>query len=495
MKRCLALVALIVVLVGTTVGWAQGTITVAPGESLQVAIDRAPNGAVIELTPGNWTENIVIDKSITIRSATTFPDEPCHILVFQSSGIANLAADQQHEALSRIAQVFQNRVTLYGLTNVEIMPAGTDKVVITFPQEINPQPVIDLLGRVGQLEFRKVVASGVDPDKLKAEQTSSQEVLPDQQKDEYFLVDAPLITGADIAGARVQTMSFVTLSHTERPYIAISFTEAGAKKFAAAINALKIHDRLAIVLDGVVYTAPEITQSIKDAAAHGWQAIQNTTSIQGMFTHDEATQIAAAIQSGALPYPVRVSDELSSPTTRAVIHQNGTSPAVQIGTSASVIHVVMNEIHVIGAISASGQAEVELTDCSVLESSGITLSAAAYAMIDGCTIADNDIGISLADNAHAIIKNCDITGNSTGVLVADKAVATLIGNKITHNALGLALFDLTCTDTGRAFRGYVTGHDNTIPGLNDPDGNKIAVCPTDLAFLTTSVGGVLDRRH
>ncbi len=474
MMRYLTAAILVIAFLGATAGWADeaNTIAVGPGESIQAAIDRAPDGGVIELTPGSWTENIVIDKSITIRSVTMLPDEPCHVLVFQASGIADLPADQQRESLSRIAQAFQDRVTLYRLINVEITQAGTD-VVVTLPQGMDPQPVIDLLKRVGRLEFRKVVDSGVDADELKAEQTPSQAVLPDQRNDEYFLVDAPLITGADIAGAQVKTMSSVILSHTERPYIAISFTEAGAKKFVAAIDALQIDDRLAIVLDGVVYTAPKITQSIKDVASYGWQAIQNTTTIQGIFTHDEATQIATAIQSGALPYPVQVSDEFSSPTTRAVIHQDGTGPAVQIGTSAGVIHVVMDEIHVIGAVSVSGQADVELINCTVSGGDGVTL----------------------AGNVHSVIENCDITDNNTGILIADKAVATLIGNKIARNTQGVALRDRGCGYTDQAFTGRVSGHGNTIPGANSPDGNEIAVCPDDLAFLTSEEGGTLDRRR
>jgi len=43
------------------------TITVQPGESIQAAIDRAPEGAVICLAEGEWEENIVIEKSITLR--------------------------------------------------------------------------------------------------------------------------------------------------------------------------------------------------------------------------------------------------------------------------------------------------------------------------------------------------------------------------------------------------------------------------------------------
>ncbi len=43
------------------------TITVQPGESIQAAIDVAPEGAVICLAEGEWEENLVIEKSLTLR--------------------------------------------------------------------------------------------------------------------------------------------------------------------------------------------------------------------------------------------------------------------------------------------------------------------------------------------------------------------------------------------------------------------------------------------
>jgi parallel beta-helix repeat protein len=51
------------------VGLAQAdcTVTVEPGQSIQEAINKAPAGAVICLTAGTWEENIVIEKSLTLR--------------------------------------------------------------------------------------------------------------------------------------------------------------------------------------------------------------------------------------------------------------------------------------------------------------------------------------------------------------------------------------------------------------------------------------------
>ncbi len=44
------------------------TITVQPGESIQAAIDAAPEGAVICLVEGEWSENLTIGKDLTLRT-------------------------------------------------------------------------------------------------------------------------------------------------------------------------------------------------------------------------------------------------------------------------------------------------------------------------------------------------------------------------------------------------------------------------------------------
>jgi len=73
-NRCIACIAGVVLaslLAVTTVTVGQQTpsctIFVQPGESIQAAIDRAPDGAVICLSEGTWKENIAIEKSLTLR--------------------------------------------------------------------------------------------------------------------------------------------------------------------------------------------------------------------------------------------------------------------------------------------------------------------------------------------------------------------------------------------------------------------------------------------
>jgi len=46
------------------------------------------------------------------------------------------------------------------------------------------------------------------------------------------------------------------------------------------------------------------------------------------------------------------------------------------------------------------------------------------------------------------------------------------------------------------FQGRIAGKKNTIPGREDPEGNRSgSLCPGQLLFLTTEEGGELDWRQ
>jgi preprotein translocase subunit SecD len=126
----------------------------------------------------------------------------------------------------------------------------------------------------------------------------------------------PLLTGAALSDALVRTSQ--SMQNAGSLYIAMTFNQEGAQQFVEALRKLKGDDPdtpqnegdlLAVVLDNVIYSAPRITQSIKDAAAKGWRNVQSTTTISGKFTKEEATRIAIVLRAGALPVAVKVVEE------------------------------------------------------------------------------------------------------------------------------------------------------------------------------------------
>lgn len=237
-------------------------------------------------------------------------------LVLEAQDVAGMDSAQKQDTLNRVITILNNRVDQYGMTNAEIKPMGTDRVLVNLPGTKDPAEARQLIGQTAILEFHKVVQAGTSPNSDLVPTTSSQEVLKDRDGIPYLVETAPLLTGAALSDARVRTSQ--SMQNAGQLYIALTFNQQGAQDFVNALRTLKGDDPntpqnegdlLAVVLDNVIYSAPRITQSIKDAAAQGWRNVQNTTTISGKFTKDEATRIAVVLRAGALPVAVKVVEE------------------------------------------------------------------------------------------------------------------------------------------------------------------------------------------
>jgi preprotein translocase subunit SecD len=89
--------------------------------------------------------------------------------------------------------------------------------------------------------------------------------------------------------------ALVAIGDFNEPYVSITFDSAGAKQFER-VTSENVKKRLAIVLDGSVYSAPVIQERIAGGRA----------SISGSFSMDEANDLAIILRAGALPAPVNV---------------------------------------------------------------------------------------------------------------------------------------------------------------------------------------------
>src|SRR5208283_5184756 len=117
----------------------------------------------------------------------------------------------------------------------------------------------------GNLEFRLVSEKYNLSNFLGADGKVNEKRLPkgityipnyqDQGDTSGFLCEDPLMTGADLTDAKVETDSL------SRPYIAIQFNEQGKNQFSD-ITSQNIGRHLAIVLDGSVFSAPVIKSKI-----------------------------------------------------------------------------------------------------------------------------------------------------------------------------------------------------------------------------------------
>ena len=100
---------------------------------------------------------------------------------------------------------------------------------------------------------------------------------------------------------------------TGKPEVSMSMNNEGARKWAALTKA-NVGKAVAIVLDGVVYSAPRVNQEIS-----GGQS-----SISGNFTIEDTKDLANTLKSGRMPAPARiVQEEVVGPTLGAQSIQQG----------------------------------------------------------------------------------------------------------------------------------------------------------------------------
>lgn len=223
------------------------------------------------------------------------------------------------EALERAIEIIRNRVDQFGVAEPNIVRQGDLWIAVQLPGVTDPARAKELIGKTAFLEFRLLgpdEAFTAINEKRNELELSYQEMWDDDgnlhadiaalipqgtelfpgKSDQYFLLDSSAsLTGAYLVDAKVQ---FGQGAMSGFPEVAIEFNSEGAKIFAD-ITGANINERLAIVLDDIVQSAPVIKSRIPNGKG----------VISGQFSADDAKLLATILKAGALPAPVRVIEE------------------------------------------------------------------------------------------------------------------------------------------------------------------------------------------
>ncbi len=222
-----------------------------------------------------------------------------------------------NDAMSRAIEILRNRIDQYGVGETPISRQGERWISVDLPGISNTEEAENLIGKTALLEFRLVntsneaqsVLSKVDgldeppfdkdgklvPEiaKLMPKGTILCKAAPGAEGERaryYVLEDTVPVTGAYLEGARVETdRQFGT------PTIGFTFNREGGRLFENFTGA-NVGKYLAIVLDGVVHSAPVIKTRIGGGSG----------VIEGQFTMEEARNLAIILRAGALPAPVNI---------------------------------------------------------------------------------------------------------------------------------------------------------------------------------------------
>jgi SecD/SecF fusion protein len=207
---------------------------------------------------------------------------------------SKLSEKAKVDAVERALEIIRNRIDQFGVKEPMVQIQGVDQIVIQLPGLTDRRRALDLIGRTALLEF-KLVSNDAKAiaDALAGTVASGFELK--EGEDEKLLVN----TTVELTGEYLETadVSFDQGSFGQ-PVVSMKLKGEGIKKFAD-VTKNNIGRRLAIVLDGRVYSAPKINEAIPSGEA----------VITGRFTPDEAKDLAIVLRSGALPAPLVIEEE------------------------------------------------------------------------------------------------------------------------------------------------------------------------------------------
>lgn len=233
------------------------------------------------------------------------------------------------EAIDQAIAIIRQRVNSLGVAESEVSAQGSGvnrQIVISVPGETGRR-IVDLVGQTAELRFRPVLAegaanatstttdtrtatlpAGVTPE-LNSQFAALDCTLPQNRQGGGGGSEAATIVSCDRAGISkfilapaevlgrqvTKASAVINTQSASGWYVVLDFNGEGTNKFGAMTSRLTTlpppQNQAAIVLDGLVYSAPRINEAIRTGSAQ----------ITGNFTQLEAQDLANVLKYGALP--------------------------------------------------------------------------------------------------------------------------------------------------------------------------------------------------
>lgn len=232
------------------------------------------------------------------------------------------------EAIDQAVSIIRQRVNSLGVAESEVAAQGSGtnrQIVISVPGE-SGRRVIELVGQTAELRFRQVLAesSGVPTVAGDGAAATPPAGISTELNNLYAALDCTnaenrqgtgtdvatdvilacstdggakyILAGAEVLGRQVSKATAALDTTTGGNwYVSLTFNGEGTKAFgeqtARVVSLTAPQNQVAIVLDGLVVSAPRINEAIRGGSAQ----------ITGNFTQLEAQDLANVLKYGSLP--------------------------------------------------------------------------------------------------------------------------------------------------------------------------------------------------
>ncbi len=289
-----------------------------------------PSAGEIEITTAAPDDRAKIEKHLGDRYATMLQVVDSEGTSIKVKFYEAYLLDYRAKVIQQAIETLRNRVDEFGVSEPSISQQGPDRILVQLPGMADAERAKELINTTARLDFM-IVSDEKTPDELnklitEAEQAGKYDLktlkyseyvtrlnedlktkLPEGtvlyfEKAEnaatmevgrtpFLLKKDTNLGGGDLDDA------FITFGRFQEPEVALRFNGMGASKFSD-ITGANVNKRMAIVLDKIIKSAP----NIKDRITGGQAVIQlgaNTRDRNASL--NEAKLISTSLRAGALP--------------------------------------------------------------------------------------------------------------------------------------------------------------------------------------------------
>ncbi len=235
-------------------------------------------------------------------------------------------------AINQAVETIRNRLDQFGLAEPNVARQGKDKILVELPgikTGEEEQRARELIAKAAHLQLMAIDEQRSDRAYTMTQQEAKEYgdvILEDARvpSKKHIVKEVPILDGSMLTDAKVG------FDRMNQPVINFTLNAEGSKIFGD-FTAKNVGNRLAIVLDNKVYSAPVIRERIGGGSGQ----------ISGGFSVDEASDVAIALRSGALLAPVKLLEKRSVGPSLGADSIKASMIALALGFVLVVIFMVL----------------------------------------------------------------------------------------------------------------------------------------------------------
>ncbi len=334
----------------------------------------------------------------------------------------NFKKSIRESALKQSLEIVRKRIDESGTKEPLIQRSGKNRILLQLPGVKDPERIKELLGKTAKLTFHMV--DDEDQTSLHSNKAPFGKLIVSDFYDsttKYLVEKKSRVGGENLIDAKG------SFDPQQGHAVSFRFDTTGAQKFGKATSE-NVGKRFAVILDGVVITAPVINSAITGGSG----------IITGNFTSQEAADLAVLLRAGALPAPLEIIEE------RSVGASLG-SDSIDAGKIASIIGMIFVCIFMIliyGIFGLLASISLIINLFIIIALLGIIGATLTLPGIAGIVLT---IGIAVDANVLIFERIKEEFSKKTKTLSAikngfDKAMSTILDANITTLIASLLLF-------------------------------------------------------